>query len=73
MPCVPVTPVDVTCKRLSQSYCSSRCLAFATYDNGIQAALSMRAAAPMENLDKLTATGLPIFDLNSESLSRPDW
>jgi hypothetical protein len=27
----------------------------------------------MENLDKLTATGLPIYDLNAEKLDREDW
>jgi hypothetical protein len=27
----------------------------------------------MENLDKLTAAGLPIFDLNAEKLDREDW
>ncbi|KAF2680177.1 two component histidine kinase 1 [Lentithecium fluviatile CBS 122367] len=27
----------------------------------------------MENLDRLTATGLPIYDLNSEQLERKDW
>jgi len=27
----------------------------------------------MENLDKLSATGLPIFDLNEENLKRKDW
>ncbi|KAF2253673.1 putative histidine kinase HHK12p [Trematosphaeria pertusa] len=27
----------------------------------------------MENLDKLTAAGLPIFDLDQESLERKDW
>ncbi|KAE8870040.1 hypothetical protein PTNB29_00384 [Pyrenophora teres f. teres] len=27
----------------------------------------------MENLDKLSATGLPIFDLNEENLNRSDW
>ncbi|EMD91903.1 hypothetical protein COCC4DRAFT_174771 [Bipolaris maydis ATCC 48331] len=27
----------------------------------------------MENLDKLSATGLPVFDLNEENLSRRDW
>ncbi|EDU40549.1 Two component histidine kinase 1 [Pyrenophora tritici-repentis] len=27
----------------------------------------------MENLDKLSATGLPIFDLNEENLNRKDW
>ncbi|KAF2257780.1 putative histidine kinase HHK12p [Lojkania enalia] len=27
----------------------------------------------MENLDKLTATGLPVWDLNSENLDRSDW
>jgi hypothetical protein len=27
----------------------------------------------MENLDKLTAAGLPVFDLNSELLDRKDW
>ncbi|KAL6708235.1 hypothetical protein ACN47E_003419 [Coniothyrium glycines] len=27
----------------------------------------------MENLDKLTAAGLPVFDLNSEALSKKDW
>lgn len=27
----------------------------------------------MENLDKLSATGLPIFDLNKENLFRKDW
>ncbi|KAF2868319.1 hypothetical protein BDV95DRAFT_621371 [Massariosphaeria phaeospora] len=27
----------------------------------------------MENLDKLTASGLPIFDLNAENLDRSDW
>jgi len=27
----------------------------------------------MENLDKLSATGLPVFDLNAENLRRKDW
>jgi len=27
----------------------------------------------MENLDKLSATGLPVFDLNKENLVRKDW
>ena len=27
----------------------------------------------MENLDKLTAAGLPIYDLNLENLERKDW
>ncbi|PSN59849.1 two component histidine kinase 1 [Corynespora cassiicola Philippines] len=27
----------------------------------------------MENLDKLTSTGLPVFDLNAENLNRKDW
>jgi hypothetical protein len=27
----------------------------------------------MENLDKLSATGLPVFDLNSEHLEQKDW
>ncbi|KAH8725183.1 hypothetical protein GQ44DRAFT_681460 [Phaeosphaeriaceae sp. PMI808] len=27
----------------------------------------------MENLDRLSATGLPVFDLNSEYLDRKDW
>ncbi|KAF2652355.1 two component histidine kinase 1 [Lophiostoma macrostomum CBS 122681] len=27
----------------------------------------------MEDLDKLTATGLPVFDLNTENLERKDW
>jgi len=27
----------------------------------------------MENLDQLTATGLPIYDLNAEKLDREDW
>jgi hypothetical protein len=27
----------------------------------------------MEDLDKLTATGLPVFDLNAENLDRKDW
>ncbi|KAF2181684.1 putative histidine kinase HHK12p [Zopfia rhizophila CBS 207.26] len=27
----------------------------------------------MENLDKLTAAGLPVFDLNTENLERTDW
>ncbi|KAH6866645.1 two component histidine kinase 1 [Alternaria rosae] len=27
----------------------------------------------MENLDKLSATGLPVFDLNAENLWRKDW
>jgi len=27
----------------------------------------------MENLDKLTAAGLPIFDLNTEHLEQKDW
>lgn len=27
----------------------------------------------MQNLDKLTGTGLPIFDLNSEHLDANDW
>lgn len=27
----------------------------------------------MEDLDKLSATGLPVFDLNSEHLDQKDW
>jgi hypothetical protein len=27
----------------------------------------------MQNLDKLTAAGLPVFDLNSEHLDHKDW
>jgi len=27
----------------------------------------------MENLDKLTAAGLPVFDLNQENLGKKDW
>jgi hypothetical protein len=27
----------------------------------------------MENLDKLSATGLPVFDLNLEHLEQKDW
>jgi hypothetical protein len=27
----------------------------------------------MENLDKLSATGLPVFDLNEENLDGKDW
>lgn len=27
----------------------------------------------MENLDKLTAAGLPVYDLNLENLERKDW
>jgi hypothetical protein len=32
-----------------------------------------RSAAPMENLDKLTAAGLPVYELNRENLDRKDW
>lgn len=27
----------------------------------------------MENLDKLTSAGLPVFDMNLENLDRKDW
>ena len=27
----------------------------------------------MENLDKLTAAGLPVFDMNQEHLDHKDW
>jgi hypothetical protein len=30
-------------------------------------------SADMEDLDKLTAAGLPVFDLNSEHLEQKDW
>lgn len=43
------------------------------------AALALRHAeripctSAMENLDQLSATGLPVFDLNEENLQRKDW
>jgi hypothetical protein len=31
------------------------------------------STSAMENLDKLQATGLPVYDLNIENLARKDW